>query len=39
MQEQLVEKKNKLEQFQVLFWLLSEGRPMTQYPAFKDLLT
>jgi hypothetical protein len=35
----LVEKKKKLVQFQVLFWLLSEGHPMTQYAAFKELLT
>jgi hypothetical protein len=38
-QGQLVEKKKKLVQFQMLFWLLPEGRPMTQYAAFKELLT
>jgi hypothetical protein len=28
-QGQLVEKKKKLVQFKVLFWLLSKGHPMT----------
>lgn len=38
MQGQVVEKRKKLVQFQVLFWLLSYGRPMTQYHAFQELL-